>query len=75
MTLKSFCKVNIATNVRYTVFNESGEYVESFWERMCARDTAGTIKRLSYANRGARVKYVSVWTPEPNALDVTIVVK
>ena len=74
MKLKTFTKVNTASNTRYTVFNGDA-FVEDFTvnyldERTTARDAI--LKRISYEDRGALIQHVDVYKGQ---LEVTIQMK
>lgn len=74
MKLKSFAKVNTATNTRYTVF-DGDAFVEDFTVNYLDEETKtrkAILKRFSYENRGAVVQHVDVYKGQ---LEVTIQMK
>ena len=74
MKLKTFAKVNIATNARYTVF-DGDAFVEDFTVNYLEESnklTKAVHKRLKYEDMGAEVQHVDVYKGQ---LEVTIQMK
>ena len=74
MKLKTFSKVNTATNTRYTVF-DGDVFIEDFTVNYLDEQTKSRraiLKRISYEERGAVVQHVDVYKGQ---LEVTIQMK
>lgn len=74
MKLKTFVKVNTASNTRYSVFNGE-QFVEDFtvnYLDVQNKVSNALLKRFDYENAGATVQHVDVYKGQ---LEVTVQIK